>query len=144
MQTTIHYIREQLYPIYPKQEVESFIRIILNHVCHLQTHELWSRKDKQILSKERYLIEDIVRGLLEYQPIQYLIGETEFYGLPFKVNKHVLIPRPETEELVEWVLNDLRTYCPEKKNTDIGHWKRKRLHRHLSGQTFSESKYIWY
>jgi release factor glutamine methyltransferase len=51
---------------------------------------------------------DFENKLSENMPIQYILGETEFYGLPFFVNKNVLIPRPETEALVEWVLHDFK------------------------------------
>ncbi len=115
MKTTIRYIRERLNTVYPARETESFIRIILNHVCHLPMHEIWSGKDTQILPNERTLIEDIVSGLLQHQPIQYLLEGTEFFGMPFYVNPHVLIPRPETEELVEWILADINSTSSSKK-----------------------------
>ena len=115
MKATINYIRQRLSPAYPAQEIESFVRIIINQVCHLQIHEIWSGKDTQILPKERKWIEKIVEGLLKYQPIQYLLGETEFYGLRFIVNKQVLIPRPETEELVEWIVSDANTIPSSKE-----------------------------
>ena len=48
----------------------------------------------------------IIKRLVKHEPIQYVFGETEFMGLPMKLNKHTLIPRPETEELVRWVLQE--------------------------------------
>jgi release factor glutamine methyltransferase len=65
----------------------------------------------------------ILKSLKTGKPLQYVIGETEFYGLTFKVNPSVLIPRPETEELVEWILSDIRKseISPEEiKIIDIG------------------------
>lgn len=67
--------------------------------------------------------EKFKRALLRLQknePIQYIMGETEFFGLPFKVNKHTLIPRPETEELVEWILDHSESGIQNPEFLDIG------------------------
>jgi release factor glutamine methyltransferase len=59
--------------------------------------------------------------ILQHKPLQYVLGETWFYGLPFTVNEHVLIPRPETEELVELVLNNIaKQKLPSPQILDIG------------------------
>ena len=62
-----------------------------------------------------------LEALKQEKPIQYILGETEFYGLPFKVNTDTLIPRPETEELVSWILNqDPKPNTQNLKILDIG------------------------
>ena len=62
--------------------------------------------NKVISIKNYDCIKQIINELKENKPIQYILGEAEFYGLKFKVNKHTLIPRPETEELVDWILKE--------------------------------------
>ena len=67
--------------------------------------------------------ETVLAELKTHKPIQYILGETEFYGLPFLVNENVLIPRPETEELVDWALITIRELKGESevlKVVDIG------------------------
>lgn len=105
MQQLLRYIQEQLQSLYPDAEIRSFERIILESVCSTDKPVLLRDKDKQLSVNEIVQAQKIVSDLRKYRPIQYILGETEFYGLPFKVNEQVLIPRPETEELVEQVIN---------------------------------------
>ena len=118
MQTIIDYIKNELKPFYPDSEIKPFIRLILNHVCKIKSYEISICKDKKISDNERAEIERIISFLKEYKPIQYILGETEFFGLPFFVDESVLIPRPETEELVELILKNHRN--KDLRILDIG------------------------
>jgi len=107
--------------IYPKREVESIFLLAVEHVLG------WSRlkiviEINTLLNKPQINDFKCIKDLLiKHVPIQYAIGSTEFYGLEFSVNKHVLIPRQETEELVRWVLNTIQqTGLAELKIVDIG------------------------
>ena len=102
-------IREQLSDYYPETETDSLIRILFLHYCNLSQMEIHLRYDEEISSEKATRIQAAKDELKTYRPIQYIIGETEFYGLKFKVTPDVLIPRPETEELVDWIIHEVQT-----------------------------------
>ena len=104
MQTFINCTKNELKPFYPESEINSFVRLMLDFVCQMKPYEISLCKDKQLSDNEREELNRIVEFLKGYKPIQYILGETEFFGLRFLVNESVLIPRPETEELVELIL----------------------------------------
>jgi len=104
MQTLIDYIRKELTGIYPDREIRSIEAMIFEHVMNYSRIDFLLKRSEPIPPQKRKEIEEIVEKLKSHQPIQYILGVTDFYGLKFKVTPAVLIPRPETEELVDWIL----------------------------------------
>ena len=112
---------ETLSELYPSEEIQSFFSILSEKHLGMSRLEL-TLNSEMILSEavsEKYI--EALKRLQTHEPIQYIIGDTEFYGLQFKVNKHTLIPRPETEELVDWICTESKTKNSAPTNIlDIG------------------------
>ena len=106
MQAAIIHIRSELQGLYPDTEIKSFSNLIIEKISSFSRTEIIVNKNTLFSEKQRHVIENFIAKLKEYIPIQYILGETEFFGLPFRVNESVLIPRPETEELVDWIRNE--------------------------------------
>jgi release factor glutamine methyltransferase len=113
---------QQLSPIYDSGEAESFFYLILEEKQQLKRIDLALNPDLTFSNEEIQIWNSILEQLQQEIPIQYLLGKTSFYGLNFEVNATVLIPRPETEELVEWIIRDVAVPRNDKdlKILDIG------------------------
>ena len=107
MQATIQYIKKELGRLYPETEVKAFTRIVIEHVCGMNFTEQILAKNNKLPDVQKASIAAIVKRLKQFEPIQYILGETDFCGLKLKVTSTVLIPRPETEELVQWISKDI-------------------------------------
>lgn len=106
MEKAVRYIQSKLQGLYPETEIKSFTYLILEKLTGFSRTEQIINKSTIFSDEIRQQIESFIIKLQNFEPIQYILGETEFYGLIFKVNPSVLIPRPETEELVSWIYND--------------------------------------
>jgi release factor glutamine methyltransferase len=102
----ILYFQNELSGYYTSDEIKSLTYLILKEVCDLPFYEIVTRKFNNLSDAQDKKIQDIVERLKKYEPVQYIFGKTEFFGMEFKINPFVLIPRPETEELVEWILSE--------------------------------------
>ena len=108
------FFNEALSAIYPKTEIDSFFFILMEEKLKLQRIDTVLKPDFLITKKNLIDLKTIVKRLQKEEPIQYIIGSTEFYGLPFLVDKNTLIPRTETEELVAWVLDEIKVLTNNK------------------------------
>lgn len=108
MHPLVRQIREALHGSYTDAEALSLAKMLLVEVFGFSTLELYGGKDRGFSEKEQEVLSDIVCRLQNHEPIQYIIGRETFMGLVFEVNENVLIPRPETQELVNWILEDRR------------------------------------
>lgn len=92
---------------FPQSEIAAFFKILIDSYLSIKPVDLVLNPDLELSVEQLKLMKTAEERLHTNEPIQYIVGETEFYGYPFEVTDAVLIPRPETEELVEWITKDL-------------------------------------
>ena len=96
--------KTELKDIYPEREIQTFVEILLEYFAGLSKTDLILKSKETLDQTVIQKMEKALIRLKKTEPLQYIIGETEFYDLKLKVNPSVLIPRPETEELVQWII----------------------------------------
>jgi len=101
------YFINTLKSIYSPNEIGILYRTSMEYVCCIPKQETYFRKDTDFNDKQAAEMKSIAYRLQKNEPIEYILGETEFLSLKFKLNNKVLIPRPETEELVDWIIKDV-------------------------------------
>jgi release factor glutamine methyltransferase len=99
---------DQLPPMYDREESKSLAILAIQNVCDLSKSYVMLHKGHELTLQEETALIRVLDELRFGTPLQYVIGEADFYGLRFKVNSNVLIPRPETEELVFWALDSIK------------------------------------
>jgi release factor glutamine methyltransferase len=116
------YFIQELTPLYDAGEAESFFYLILEAKHQLKRVDIALQPDLAFSETELESWSSILEQLKKEIPIQYILGVTYFYGLDFEVNSAVLIPRPETEELVDWIIQNskLKAQNSKLKILDIG------------------------
>ena len=106
---------QELAPIYDVGEAENFFYLILEEKHKLKRIDLALQPDLVFSDDEIVVWNLILKQLKQEIPVQYLLGKTSFYGLEFEVNANVLIPRSETEELVDWILKSQKSKVESQK-----------------------------
>jgi release factor glutamine methyltransferase len=102
---------------YPETEIFTFFNRLAEAYLGMKRIDITLNPERKLTETEQKRLKTALNRLKIHEPLQYILGETEFYGLRFLVNKNVLIPRPETEELVDWIVTDFqKTFSAARKN----------------------------
>lgn len=99
-------IKQSLANIYPESEIKGFIQMIITEVLGLSMTDYYMGKDIKLSAIQVRDLEEIINRLQKQEPIQYILGQGKFFGRNFDVAPGVLIPRPETEELVSLIIDE--------------------------------------
>ncbi len=108
MNSIIYYIKQQLNQFYPEKELMAVIKLLLAERFGFTDLELYGCKDRSFSKIEMDELNDIIERLKCHEPVQYILGNEYFLGMEFKVTTDVLIPRPETAQLVQWIEEDYK------------------------------------
>ncbi|MBT4738299.1 MAG: methyltransferase domain-containing protein, partial [Flavobacteriales bacterium] len=112
------YFLNELSDLYPENELKSIMYISINSHLGLTKSGTILQSERILEDEEISVFINVVNRLQNMEPIQYILSETKFFGLSFHTKKGILIPRPETEELVDWIIKDNKN--SEKRYLDIG------------------------
>jgi release factor glutamine methyltransferase len=99
---------EALKDIFPTTEIDTFFLFLIDEYLGFKRIDLVLKLDFVIDENKKNIFDKALERLKNHEPIQYILGKTEFFGLPFLVDKNTLIPRPETEELVAWIIEEIK------------------------------------
>ncbi|HCF81189.1 MAG TPA: hypothetical protein DER39_05740, partial [Porphyromonadaceae bacterium] len=118
MQDVKNFLKNELKTHFSPEEISSLTRLILEKEFSIPLADILTCKFNHLSDAAVKKLSEIIDKLKNAEPIQYILGETDFFGLPFYLDSSVLIPRPETEELVQWVITS--TNNASAKILDIG------------------------
>lgn len=114
------HITDRLGTIYERSEAANISDWLIEYLTGSKRTDRLAQKEKLLTAEQELLLDQYIDRLLQHEPIQYVLNEAWFCGLKFYVDKNVLIPRPETEELVEWVISDCKFPIDTLSILDIG------------------------
>jgi len=117
--SVVHYMRQELSVHFPFSEIEALINYSFSQIMGYGRIEMMMHAEREISDENMLAFADVIDGLKMQVPIQYIFGKCRFYGLELLLTDDVLIPRPETEELVHWVVTDFKN-LPGLSVLDIG------------------------
>ena len=111
----------QLYELYDNREAANIADMVIEFVTGQRKADRIIHKTIPLNLKQQEQLENLTQELLQYKPVQYVLNESWFSGMKFFVNESVLIPRPETEELIEWIIQEINANkIPSDSILDIG------------------------
>jgi release factor glutamine methyltransferase len=110
MRTFIETAKQRLAPLYTPQEINRIARLLLEKWASVDAVSFYADKDRKIPASELAKLQLALDKLVRSEPLEYVLGKAEFVGMQLNVDNRVLIPRPETEELVEWIRHDAREH----------------------------------
>jgi release factor glutamine methyltransferase len=108
IQQTVQYIRENIGTAYPEPEAGAIAQLVLEYVLQKSRVQLSLGQQDEVSAEQEQQVRQAVERLKRQEPVQYVLGVAHFYGLDLQVDERVLIPRPETEELVDLVVRDYK------------------------------------
>lgn len=112
LKAILTFAKTELALFYDEREIQSFFYMLCEHYLGIAKTAVILNPDYALSESELLKFNFAIKDLKAEKPIQYILGKTEFFGFDFKVNEHTLIPRPETEELVKWVIDNENSTSP--------------------------------
>ena len=113
-------MKNELEGLYPEEEAKAIVRGLILHKTGKTAAESILEKDRELTESEILFFQQSLKRLKNHEPLQHITGVAHFYGLEFNVDPSVLIPRPETEELLDWIIKDHAKAGSHMKLLDIG------------------------